>query len=386
MRFDVVVVGAGLVGASFAIALSETGYRIALVEGRPPTSSTAAGWDSRVYALSPASKAFLDTLGVWTRLDIDRITPIHEMQIFGDHGGRLDFSAYRTGVGELAWIVESSPVQLALWECLKSQANLTLFCPSHPAAMSCKSGEIGLVLGDGRKLAAELVVAADGVNSWVRKAAGMQVDSLAYQEKGVVANFQCDRPHGHCAFQWFRSDGVLAYLPLPGNRISVVWSTADAHADRLVGTPDDEFCAKVAEASGHRLGSLRLLTPPASFPLRLMRASQVVAPRVALIGDAAHSIHPLSGHGVNLGFQDARVLAKVLAALPDHRDCGDVNHLRRYARARAEEVLALQMTTHALQRLFGPKTALLGWLRNLGLNLTNRLPVVREALVRYALG
>jgi ubiquinone biosynthesis UbiH/UbiF/VisC/COQ6 family hydroxylase len=385
MRYDVIVVGAGLVGASFAVALRSSRYSIALIEGKPPTSPTTE-WDSRVYAISPSSKAFLDAVGVWKHLDTARIAPIREMEIFGDRGGRLGFSSYQTGVSELAWTVESSHVQRELWECLRRQSNLTLLCPSQPASMHFGMREVCITLRDGRDLSARLVVAADGVTSWAREAAGVEADVLSYRQQGVVANFETSRPHRETAFQWFRPDGVLAYLPLPGSRISIVWSTPDAHADALTGLRKGEFCDKVAAAGNCRLGSLQLLTPPAAFPLRLVRLPRTVAHRFALIGDAAHAIHPLSGHGINLGFQDARVLAEILQDLPEFRDCGDERLLRRYARARTEEVLVLQMTTHALQRLFSPQAKPVAWLRNVGLNLTDRLPVVREALVRYALG
>jgi 2-polyprenyl-6-methoxyphenol hydroxylase-like FAD-dependent oxidoreductase len=168
--------------------------------------------------------------------------------------------------------------------------------------------------------------------------------------------------------------------------MSIVWSTPDEHARQLLALPPREFCARVAEAGRQRLGKLTLVTPPAAFPLRFMRAPRTTGPRLALIGDAAHAIHPLSGHGINLGFQDARVLAEVLAAKPEHVDCGDALWLRRYERARKEEVVALQSVTDGLQRLFGHPSHPLSLMRNLGLNLTQRLPVVKDALVRYVMG
>jgi ubiquinone biosynthesis UbiH/UbiF/VisC/COQ6 family hydroxylase len=220
----------------------------------------------------------------------------------------------------------------------------------------------------------------------VRQAAGLAAETLPYGELGVVANLACEKPHRNTAFQWFRADGVLAWLPLPENRLSMVWSTPEAHGRELLALAPAAFCARVAAAGGHRLGALELITPAAGFPLRLMRLPRIVAPRLALIGDAAHAIHPLSGHGINLGFLDAQALAGALLALPEFRDCGEERVLRRYERARAEEVALLQWTTHGLQRLFRPRYAGLAALRNLGLNLTNRLPLVRNALVRYALG
>ncbi len=388
MQFDIVIVGAGLAGASLAAALKGSRYSVALVEGSPPApaSSSASGWDSRIYAVSPAAAGFLQDIGAWQHLDAARLTAVHDMEIHGDGGGRLDFSAYDTGVTELAWIIEAGLMQRELWETVRRQGNITVLCPAQPEALELAGDRARLGLADGRALQAKLVVGADGADSWVREAAGLRSDTLAYGEMGVVANFACEKPHHHTAFQWFRPDGVLAYLPLPDKRISVVWSTPNAHARRLLALPPAEFCSRVAEAAGKRLGALELITPPAAFPLRLMRLPRIVAPRLALIGDAAHTIHPLSGHGINLGFLDARELAQTLLGVPDFRDCGDAPLLRRYERSRTEEVALMQWTTHGLQRLFRPRHAGLAALRNLGLNLTNRLPVVRSALVRYALG
>ena len=203
---------------------------------------------------------------------------------------------------------------------------------------------------------------------------------------GLVANFECERPHRGIARQWFRDDGVLAWLPLAGNRISIVWSTPIAHAEELLALTDEELCQHVASAGEHELGEFKLITPPTAFPLRLMRVPQTVAPRLALIGDAAHGIHPLSGHGINLGFQDARALAGLLAATPEWQDIGSERLLRRYQRARREETVLMQYTTHTLRWLFREKLPGLKPLRNIGMNLSNALPVLKGLLVRYALG
>lgn len=383
MKFDVLIVGAGLAGAALAAALRGSTLKIGIIEARPP--SRAAGWDPRIYAISPANVEFLSAIGIWQHLDTARMAPVYDMEIHGDAGGRLDFSAYDSGLRELAWIVESSLMQQELWETIKRQHNVTLICPASPAALAIDDSAAHLTLSDGRRIEARLIVAADGRDSWVRQAAGIGARNTPYGEKGVVANFRCEKPHRDTAFQWFRKDGVLAYLPLPEQHMSMVWSAPDALADELVALSPDALCAKVAEAGEHRLGALTPVTPAAAFPLRLMRVDSAVQPRLALIGDAAHAIHPLSGHGINLGYQDARALAGQLAALPTWRDPGELPVLRAYARARAEETALLQYTTHGLNRLFKPADPLLSGLRNLGLNLTNRLPVLRNALVRYAI-
>ncbi|WP_018230540.1 UbiH/UbiF family hydroxylase [Methyloversatilis universalis] len=384
LEFDVVVVGAGLAGLALCAALRRTQLSVALVEGRPP-EWPVGGWDARVYAVSPSSARFLEQIGAWSHLDSARLQPMARIEVFGDRGTQLDFSAFDVGVGELAWIAESSLIARELWEGVKRQANVTLLCPAKPAALAVEGGRSRLALEDGRTLDAALVVGADGVQSWVRAQAGLEARFTDYEELGVVANFRCERPHLGTAWQWFRPDGVLAYLPLPDGHMSMVWSAPEAVGRELLQYDAATLAAHVAAAGDHMLGRLEVVTPAAGFPLRLMQVPKVVAPGVALIGDAAHAIHPLSGHGVNLGFADARELSALLAGL-DRSVLGDLRALRRYERRRAEEVNALQLTTHALHELFRPQWPALSWLRNTGLKLTARIPVVRNALVRYALG
>ena len=386
MDFDIVIVGAGLVGASFAMALRGGGLKLALVEAQAPTA-VADDWDSRVYAISPGSAAFLQSMGVWKRLDRNRIGAVHEMHIHGDAASaQLRFSAYEAGVAELAAIVESRRLQSVLWQGLEFQHDLELICPERCTALQLHEDAAELTLAGGRTLRARLVVAADGMHSWVREAAGIAAEVNAYGQMGLVANFACARPHHNTAFQWFRSDGVLAYLPLPGQRMSMVWSTADAHAAELLALPAETLCARVAEAGKDALGELDLLSPALQFPLARLRAGRLAAPRIALIGDAGHVVHPLAGQGVNLGFGDARVLAGVLMQREQFRDPGEIRLLRRYERARAEDILALAWVADGLQRLFAAPGGVVTKLRNAGLNLTNALPVVKNLLIRRALG
>jgi ubiquinone biosynthesis UbiH/UbiF/VisC/COQ6 family hydroxylase len=386
MKFDVVVVGAGLVGASFVRALAGSGLRIALVDsGVPPTCSEE--WDSRIYAISPRNAAFLRECGAWQALDDSRVQSVRRMEIFGDaQDARMSFSAYETGVAELAFTIESGRLQRALWDGLATQPDVTLFASARCIDLECGPRAATLTLEDGARIVTSLVVGADGASSWVRQRAGLAATARSYGERGVVANFACGRSHRGTACQWFRSDGVLAYLPLPGARMSMVWSTPDAHADELLDLEPDALCARVAEAGRHMLGDLEQLTPPAAFPLQLLVAKRIVAPRIALVGDAAHVVHPLAGQGVNLGFADARTLADVLRAREASRDCGELALLRRFERSRAEAILAMRGVTDGLQHLFAAQGSLISGIRNWGLNLTERMPVLKNLLVRQALG
>ncbi len=385
MHFDLVIVGGGLAGLSLACALRESRLKIALIETSSPPVRPA-GWDVRVYAVTPANAAFLTSIGAWKHLDAERICAIHSMKITGDGGAQLDFSAYETGVAELGWILESSLISCELWESVKRQSNVQLYFQESPHSLELQRESAVLSLSSGQSLTTTLVVGADGRDSWVRQAAGLSATSSAYGEMGVVANFASEKPHRNIARQWFRPDGVLAWLPLPGNRVSVVWSTPDAQAEELLHLSGADLAVRVGDAGNRELGTLDLITPAAAFPLRLMRVPQTVAPRMALIGDAAHGIHPLSGHGINLGFQDARELAELLAATPDWEDIGSERLLRRYQRARKEETVLMQTTTHALHHLFRETLPGVKTLRNAGISLTNTLPAVKNLLVRYAIG
>ena len=386
MDFDIVIVGAGLVGASFALALRGSALKLALVEARTPAVA-GEDWDSRVYAISPGSAAFLNGIGAWDKLDQSRISAVHEMQVYGDGAGaQLQFSAYESGVPELAWTVENRRLQSALWRELEQQNNLEVVCPDDCAALKLDADAAELALASGRTLRAKLVVAADGKHSWVRQAADIAAQEKPYGQMGVVANFTCAGEHHNTAFQWFRDDGVLAYLPLPQRRMSMVWSTPDKHAAELLALPPPQLCARVAEAGKDALGALELLTPAAQFPLARQHAARLCAPRIALVGDAGHVLHPLAGQGVNLGFGDAAALADVLRQREPFRDPGEIRLLRRYERARAEDILALAWVTDGLQKLFAAPGGAAARLRNSGLNLTNALPVLKNLLIRRALG
>ncbi len=237
----------------------------------------------------------------------------------------------------------------------------------------------------GSSLAARLVIGADGANSFVRRAAGIEVAESDYGQGAVVANFRCEKPHANTAFQWFQGGAVLALLPLPGDQVSMVWSLPADDADRVQVLPPQALCREVEAASRHALGSLELTSSQKTYSLRRLAARSLVAPRLALAGDAAHVIHPLAGQGLNLGLQDARALAATLAGRAPVRDPGDVRLLRRYARDRAEPILAMDSIVDGLHTLFGAGNPLATRLRNAGLNLAERMPVLKNLLMRQAM-
>ncbi len=387
MKVDIAIVGGGLVGGSLACALTGSGLRLAVIEPKTATPPPASGYDQRVYAVSPHSRQFLENHGVWQRLIADRISPVHEMLVFGDDGASsLVFSAYRSGVPQLAAIVEEGNLQQAVAAALAGRENPVVFAGAGCEQVQWRDASVELTLSNGGRVEAALVVAADGADSKTRAAAGLEAPIHEYGQQGVVANFQAQVAHGNAARQWFRGDGVLALLPLPGNQVSMVWSTADAYARELLAMSRKELAAAVQFASANVLGELHATSAARGFPLRRMRAARLVASRLALVGDAAHNVHPLAGQGLNLGFGDADALARVLLARGMENDCGSTFLLRRYERSRKEEVLSMEYVTGGLQALFGSRIPGVSMLRNAGLKMTDKFTPLKRFLVKQALG
>ncbi|NNM81281.1 MAG: UbiH/UbiF family hydroxylase [Burkholderiales bacterium] len=384
MDFDITIVGGGLVGASLALALKESDLSIALVEARKH-EEISEGWDSRIYAISPGSVDFLDSGGSWGKMDHSRVSPVREMRIYGDDGAsELRFSAEDVGMPALAWIVESRNMLNSMMKECSAQENLEIISPARCTGILWDEKRIELDLEEGA-IHSGLLVGADGARSWLRAQAGFETSPRPYRQTAIVANFVAEKPHRDIAWQWFRKDGILAYLPIPGNRISIVWSVWTEKADALLAEPHDRFVELVAAESGHALGDLEMITPPAGFPLRLMRLDSMVKPRIALVGDAAHNTHPLAGQGVNLGFRDARELSSVLLQRGMQKDCGDYHLLRRFDRARREDILSMQTTTDVLQKLFNNDFSMLSMLRNTGLRMVDGQGWLKNALIRHAL-
>jgi len=385
-RFDVIVAGAGLPGLALAGALAQDGLAVALAD-RDAIAAPEPGdaFDTRVYAVSPGSAAFLDRIGAFARLPAERLTAVESMRIEGDAGGELAFFAHELDVRALAWIVEERVLRRALVECAHA-AGVSMVAPARFSRLAFDAAGASLTLDDGTTLGARLVVAADGLRSWVREAAGIVAVPRPYPQIAVVANFACAKPHHGRARQWFRADGgVLAFLPLPDDCISIVWSAPIAQGEALAAMSPADLATQVGEASAHVQGELTLREGPAKFPLAFLRPPAVVAHRLALLGDAAHGVHPLAGQGVNLGFGDAAVLAGILHERAAVGDPGAPILLERYARRRAEPVLAMQTLTDALARVFGIDRRWLAGLRNHGMTTIDRLGVVKRALAQPAL-
>lgn len=383
---DVIVVGGGLVGASCALVLAQQGLQVSLLDSKLPSRHNAAkqNWDSRIYAISPGNAAWLQTLGVWNTLDQERICAIENMQVWADANVEpLEFKAYEANTTNLGFIVENRQLQDALWLAL-GRAGVNLLTGLECTALDVGRDQATLKITDGRRFSAKLLIAADGGNSWLRGQASIPVLSHDYEQMGVVANFETELPHRQIARQWFREDGVLAWLPLPGQRISMVWSTANDYAQYLLGLDAEALATEVAAAGAGSLGSLKTITAAVAFPLSMQTAQQLVQPRLALVGDAAHQIHPLAGQGVNLGFRDVIALAGTLAQKNVYQDIGDVILLRQFERARKADILAMRSLTHGMHALFNNQHGMIKQVRNWGLLLTNRRSELKKYLIKQA--
>ena len=389
---DVVIAGGGLVGKAVALALAQAGLRVLLCGARPAAAAPAQGYGQRVYAFNAASRRFLEGLRVWPQVPPERVQAVERMRIAAD-GAELEFSAYAQGVEALAWIAESDAVERALDLALQFERGASLAAAGVEQAQQ-EAGPWSVRLADGAQARAGLLLGADGRNSRVRAWAGIGVRSKPYGQTGMVCNLRCAQSHGGTAFQAFTAEGVVALLPLPTwngeHQVSLVWSAPEALATQLQAAGADALAQRLhahldALGAGH-LAPISAAGEIGAWPLVLQRADSLVADGVALLGDAGHVIHPLAGHGLNLGLQDAQALAAVLATRGDAEHVGDARVLRRYARARAEQVLALEWVTDGLQRLYAPDMAWLAPLRALGLAGTTHLAPLKRWLAGYASG
>jgi len=376
-----VVAGGGPVGLAFAGAAS--GFDVTVIEASPSRVPPAEGFDLRVFALSPGTRDFLQELGAWAELDPDRIAPVKRMEIFADDGARLAFAA--PAGSRLASIVEAGRLTAALETSVARRENVRVLRSTAASNFGASAALAWAELANGARVEGELLVGADGPDSPVRTALGLPIDERPYGETAVVAHFETERDAQGVARQWFLPEGVLAWLPLPGSWISIVWSAPTAVADALSALEPQALAARVRDAGGACLGDLRLVSGVARFPLRSIRVPQPVARGVALIGDAAHAVHPLAGQGVNLGFQDARALARTLAERSPLERPGDLAVLRRYARSRSEDVGAMQLVTYGLDRLFAAERPGVAALRGAGMRMVDRAAWAKRLLATRAM-
>lgn len=402
--YDLIIVGAGLVGATLAarLASGEQGgaLRIALIEaGGEPDSFSGEEFDPRVVALTPASEQLLRELEVWEQVAAERVCPYRDMEVWdGEGNGAISFSAADCQADRLGHIVENSLLVRSLRHRLKDLPQVELIQPASVTELSLpdQAGEpVEVMLDNGTRCRAALVIAADGAQSQLRALGGFDTREWTYDQRAIVTTVRTENPHRYTARQRFMCTGPVAFLPLrwrSGERwdahyCSIVWSADNALADELMALDEQAFCERLGRDFEYRLGAVTACAERFAIPLRQRHAREYIKPGLALVGDAAHSIHPLAGQGVNLGLSDVAALAEELErALGRGLPVGDYSVLRRYQRRRLGENLGMMSVMETFKRLFGTTSPELTWLRNTGMTSMNKLGPIKSAIVRRAMG
>ena len=397
---DVVVVGGGIAGKACALGLAKIGLQT--LEIAPDLEQTVPApsgpqWGQRIYAFSPGTQKLLAHLQIWDAINHTRMQAVRDMRIYGDRGEKNDqlhLSAFEAGTPQLAWIGESNVIEHTLDQASRFQNKLERIADAVEKIEFDADGNT-LHLRSGGIVRAQLIIAADGANSPIRSELGITTSEESYSQSAVVANWLCTYPHLDTAFQWFLPGGdIIAMLPLPEKQVSMVWSTSPDHAAELLKLDQtqwlDQFATIANGAISKQLGELTLNSVPAAFPLRKIRAQRFIGPelfpKVVLIGDAAHVMHPLAGQGLNLGLRDVAVLLNILGKRESFRSPSDRVLLRRYERQRQGDTSALLWVTDRLKKLFSASSNTERQLRNWGLGLVNKSHFMKQRLIERALG
>jgi 2-octaprenyl-3-methyl-6-methoxy-1,4-benzoquinol hydroxylase/2-octaprenylphenol hydroxylase len=386
-RYDIAVIGAGMVGATLASLLSRGGFSVALIEAAEPRAfDESAEVGLRVSAISPGSGAVLEQAGAWKLIEAQRHRAYRRMQVEdGEQSEPLLFDAPAFNLERLGTIVENDLVQWSLWQVLKSAALVDLYCPDRLQLLDYAADGARVALHSGKALSAALVVGADGAASSVRRQAGIGQELIAYNQHGLVAVIGKQQPNPGVAWQRFLPGGPLAFLPLADGRSSIVWTRPTGEADRLAALDDAAFTTELDQASRGWLGQVTSCGPRAAFPLAMRLSERYVSRRVALVGDAAHAVHPLAGQGVNLGLADVAGLAeRLLGARREGADIGGERVLETYDRWRRSESETMAMGMHAIRSLFGIEG--LSPLRRAGLAVVKRSWALQDLFIRRAIG
>lgn len=386
--YDLTIVGGGMVGLTLAASLANSALSIALIEtnDRPILPAKPA---NRVSAISFASRNIFENLNVWQQLDSGRITPYDSMQVWDkDSFGKIEFSAQQVGHPELGYIIENDHLRLALLDRVQKQKNVCFYSPDSLNDVVFGEGEAWLTLHSGKTLTSKLVVGADGANSWLRKKSTIPLTSWDYQHHALVATVKTDLPHAHCARQIFTPDGPLAFLPLfEKNLCSIVWSVSPERAEQLKNLTAADFNKQLSRNFDNRLGLCELQSERFSFPLCMRYARDFAKHRIALIGDAAHTIHPLAGQGVNLGLLDAVSLGQCIEQnIAAEKDIGLYQNLRYFERWRKTEAAQMVASMELLKQLFAGDNPLQKALRDVALVVTDQVSPLKKSFIKQAMG
>ena len=388
--FDIIIVGAGMVGATLACGLAEEAEQlsIAVIDANKPKDWDKDSYDMRVSAITRASQNLFKNVGVWEKIVEQRVSPYQDMFVWDEGGkGELHFDSADMGEADLGHIIENRVIVKALHQRIEELSNIELLCPAKLEKIEFNQDKTNLTLDDKTELSANLVVAADGARSWVRQQADIAVKGWDFDQAALVTTVKTEKYHQDTAWQRFLKTGPLAFLPLTKGYSSIVWSTSPAEAKRLTEISEADFAVELEQAFESKLGKIESVAARAVFPLRLFETLHYVKPRLALVGDAAHTIHPLAGQGVNLGLADvASLITVVVEALNDKKDIGEFKILRRYERWRRADNRSMLVAMDSLKRLFGSELSAVKDLRSLGLNITNNITPLKNLIMRQAMG
>jgi 2-octaprenylphenol hydroxylase len=386
---DVAIIGGGMVGLTLALALKPTGLRVAIIESQDLEQPISEEPDSRVSALSRSSENILRNLDVWSSIEASRLTAYQAMEVWEqDSFAKIEFDALRMSPSNLGYIAENQIIQHALYQQVKQQSYITLFDNVKCQSLNLGESEAWLMLGNGQGVTAKLVVGADGAHSWVRKQQDIPLTHWDYGHTAIVANVRTTEPHQHIARQAFTPQGPLAFLPLHQAHLSsIVWSVESQKAERLMALSDDDFEKSLTAEFDAKLGMSYLQSARRAFPLTMRYARDFAVERVALVGDAAHTIHPLAGQGVNLGLLDAASLAQELQTLVDKsKDIGTKANLRNYERWRKAEAAKMIAAMQGFKDLFSGDNPAKKLVRGLGMTFAGQLPGAKHEIMQRALG
>ncbi len=386
-NYDVLILGAGVIGNTLACSLAQGGLEVALIEATPLEAIDLNTTDLRTLAITHATEQLLSRVGVWSR--IQRLTPFTKMEVWDSAGpGRIRFDSQLLHQSHLGYIIENKQLQAALIQQRSTLPNLTCYQPAQFEHFSVTKDQVLLNLNGGRILSARLLISAEGAESKVRAQAGIPYHLHDYAQQAIVATVETVLSHQYTAWQRFLPTGPLAFLPLPDpHHCAIVWSVDTPKAEQLLSLSSSEFEQELAEAFAFKLGGIQACSPRASFALRGRHAASYVLPRIALVGDAAHTIHPLAGQGANLGFLDVHVLSEViLEAASKRRDFGHYSTLRKYERQRKVHNQLMLNVMEGFKTAFSSPSLPLTWLRNAGLGFANEVPPLKKMLMYYAMG
>jgi len=382
--FDIIIVGGGLVGASFAYALKNSGLKLALVEAFTVDSEHQPSYDDRGIALSYGSQRIFESMGLWSQLSASAsaISDIHVSD--RGHFGVTRLSANDENVPALGQVITARIMGQVLTQALAQQGNLDVICPASVSALNQYDDYAEIQLNDDRVLSAKLIVAADGAQSTLRKLLGLGALEHDYQQTAITANISTERPHNGRAFERFTDTGPLALLPMTENRCSLIWTVKTGEESSILALSDQDFLAQLQDRFGYRLGKLTKIGRRNSYPLKLIQADQPIQQRVVLIGNAAHSLHPIAGQGFNLGLRDVAALVEVLADAPE--DCGSSQLLHDYRQWRQSDQDSVIKSTSNLVSLFSNSNSVLGHARGTGLTLMDIFPPAKHLLAKQSMG